>query len=91
MLNKTATTRNRSRSMFPAKSQKPALPQKYQTPVSLAFINQNYGKVFCSTTEFGTKRLDFSSDSTGRTAFAYGDTFFTAFANLVSNFNQKYL
>ena len=55
------------------------------------FVKDNKGGITARMIETGAFKVSFSSDATGRTAFAYGKSFEKAYQNLIRNFNQKYL
>ena len=55
------------------------------------FVKDNKGSITTRMIETGAFKVSFSSDATGRTAFAYGKSFEKAYQNLIRNFNQKYL
>ena len=55
------------------------------------FVKDNKGSISARMIETGAFKVSFSSEATGRTAFAYGKSFEKAYQNLIRNFNQKYL
>lgn len=85
--NSTHAAKKPNNSKFLGKRRKSFLSRR--TP-SLAFVRENKGTLSVCTMPFGAKRATFQSRATGRTAFAYGSDFATAFRNMVRNFNLKY-
>lgn len=88
MRNQTRS-KNFTSSKFLGKRRKFFLNKRISKP-GFNFIKSNQGTVTRSTMPSGAVRLIFKSDYTGRTALAYGQDFFKAYFNLISNFNLKY-
>lgn len=77
------TARKRRFSNFFAKKQN-------ESSGSLAFIRENQGSVSFNRMPAGSYRAVFNSKTTGRKAFAYGQTFQGAYQNMIRLFNLKY-
>ena len=63
---------------------------KRNSKVGFNFIKINKGRVTVSKMPIGSYKSSFASKATGRTAFAYGQSFHEAYRNMIRLFNLKY-
>jgi len=88
MLNQTKS-KNRSFSTFLVQRRKSFLIKR-TSKNGLNFLEINKGELTLSKMDIGSCRVAFESKITGRTAFAYGPTFGSAYHNMIRLFNLKY-
>lgn len=89
MSNKTKNAKNRRQSMFLGARRRFFLTKR--TPkLDFNFLRINFGSIIQTRMPWGAYRVTFSSRKTGRTAFAYGADFQTAYQNMIKLFYVKY-
>lgn len=89
MRNKTVQSKNLSVSKFLGQRRKFFLNKKVK-PQNFDFVKINKGSISTSLISVGIMKCMFSSQSTGRTAFAFGPTLNDAYHNMIDKFNRKY-
>lgn len=89
MRNKTVQTKNQRISKFLGQRRKFFLNKKVK-PQNFDFVKINKGSISTSLVSEGIIKCMFSSQATGRTAFAFGPTLNDAYHNMISKFEKKY-
>lgn len=89
MQNLTKNAKNRRESKFLGARRNSFLTKRI-SKLGFNFIKVNKGTVTVCKTPLGSYKATFSSKVTGKTAFAYGIDFGTAYQNMIRLFNLKY-
>lgn len=89
MRNKTVLTKNRRISKFFGQRRKSFL-ETTQAAQNFDFVKINQGSISSSLISAGIIKCMFSSQTTGRSAFAFGPTLSEAYENMQRKFSLKY-
>ena len=89
MSNKTNNAKNRRESKFLGQRRISFLSRR-TAKIGFNFIRHNKGSVTVSKMTIGSYKASFASKATGKTAFAYGQSFQEAYRNMIRLFNLKY-
>lgn len=89
MRNKTVHTKNRRISKFFGQRRKSFL-KTTQVSQNFDFVKINQGSVSSSLISEGIVKCIFSSQTTGRSAFAFGPSLSEAYENMQRKFSLKY-